>query len=585
MPRPQPLTPVPAPAAHNLYSLGVAASTASAPSALSVDPAAYRLQGARPIVAPRPFGAFSGFAPASPTPAPFVQPEADATELSTRVVDVSLHQGLCTGTTSGAVRADGWMRLEGDRDRLGQRRDALMRLHPSFDEALANVVVATLLQRAHAEYAEPRATHTPLHGALTRAIEQHRLGRPYARLAKPHGAPHLMLLTAPHYDGCLFDPTMALGGGGQGSVYVGVTKYGVPLAVKSIDSRGKNPYAPPAALSEPPDLRRRYSLRHEARQLREAAEYDCVHQFCGPRWDYFVIPLFSGDLTAHANAFLRLCHPPQPARSDGTLALPTPLRGARYILAEVLQHVADLHDDMRRVHQDIKPQNIFVAATQERFFLGDFGLCDVLDEHGRVPYRGCSPQYAAPEQLAQDVRYRLDQRTGGKVDAKVDLFAVGLSMVELLLAHCPTVRAYRAAHFPTCSGMSLLPKGDDRATQLRMHDDYVYQRARFDAAAHDALPHVALHFRSVHDSIDFFDRPLGDVVRGLLAYAPEARPTARQALQRMDDEGVVHGLGEDVLAHTWQHYVARYEPHVRQKIDELRGLQRRLAGAPLAPGG
>ena len=80
------------------------------------------------------------------------------------------------------------------------------------------------------------------------------------------------------------------------------------------------------------------------------------------------------------------------------------------------------------VHRDLKPANILVVTTAEGDEvprIADFGLAQTVDEHDvRLTSTGMAmgtPAYAAPEQMA-----------GKRVDARADLYALGMTMFEML---------------------------------------------------------------------------------------------------------------------------------------------------------
>ncbi len=75
------------------------------------------------------------------------------------------------------------------------------------------------------------------------------------------------------------------------------------------------------------------------------------------------------------------------------------------------------------VHRDLKPENIMVAAD-ERVFVMDFGLARAAEGASSLSASGMTvgtPMYMAPEQAR-----------GERVDARADVFSLGLTLYELL---------------------------------------------------------------------------------------------------------------------------------------------------------
>lgn len=84
------------------------------------------------------------------------------------------------------------------------------------------------------------------------------------------------------------------------------------------------------------------------------------------------------------------------------------------------------------IHRDIKPSNIFVARNEqgrEVVKLFDFGVARVPTENNKLTQDGAllgTPEYMAPEQLL-----------AREVDARTDLYAVGVSLYEALAGVVP----------------------------------------------------------------------------------------------------------------------------------------------------
>ena len=114
---------------------------------------------------------------------------------------------------------------------------------------------------------------------------------------------------------------------------------------------------------------------------------------------------------------------------------------ARFVACEVLRGLAAAHA-RGVVHRDLKPENVFVARHpdgSDAIKLVDFGIARLAVEdaaEARLTKTGAvmgTPLYMAPEQ----VRGQLD------VDARADLYAVGVMLYEMLAGHTP----YEGASF------------------------------------------------------------------------------------------------------------------------------------------
>ncbi len=104
-----------------------------------------------------------------------------------------------------------------------------------------------------------------------------------------------------------------------------------------------------------------------------------------------------------------------------------PVRAALALVDQLCAGLSYVHG-RRIIHRDIKPANIFISK-EKVVKLGDFGLARVMRELSirRTEIRG-TPLYMAPEQI-----------TGENVTHRVDLYAVGCTLFELVTGRPPFV--------------------------------------------------------------------------------------------------------------------------------------------------
>jgi serine/threonine protein kinase len=115
---------------------------------------------------------------------------------------------------------------------------------------------------------------------------------------------------------------------------------------------------------------------------------------------------------------------------DGAL---TPRRAAGFISA--VASALDTAHDAGLIHRDVKPANMLVdvgPGRPEHVYLSDFGLARSLLSAGGLTGAGQflgTPDYAAPEQIS-----------GGRVDGRVDQYALGCVAYTLLSGSVPFER-------------------------------------------------------------------------------------------------------------------------------------------------
>ncbi len=136
------------------------------------------------------------------------------------------------------------------------------------------------------------------------------------------------------------------------------------------------------------------------------------------------------------------------------------------------------------VHRDVKPSNVFLTPS-DAAKIGDFGIARLERPDATLTLTGQtfgSPPYMSPEQA-----------TGGKVDARADLYSLGCVLFQMLAGRRPF-------------------SGDDAVSLVYQH-------------VHTTPPRV--------DSIDpAVPAELGTLVAGLMAKDPDDRPGSAEEVRR-----------------------------------------------------
>jgi serine/threonine-protein kinase len=113
---------------------------------------------------------------------------------------------------------------------------------------------------------------------------------------------------------------------------------------------------------------------------------------------------------------------------------PLPERRVVHIGAQILSALADAHEH-QILHRDLKPENVMIEARRDAVDsvkVLDFGIAKILSEGesaSTLTQAGLvcgTPGYMSPEQLR-----------GGELDARSDLFSVGVVLYEMLTHKLP----------------------------------------------------------------------------------------------------------------------------------------------------
>jgi serine/threonine protein kinase len=133
-----------------------------------------------------------------------------------------------------------------------------------------------------------------------------------------------------------------------------------------------------------------------------------------------------GDLYFMIMEFVRGRNLKEILEESGPFSVPDSI----YIIDEVLKGLTVAHD-LGIVHRDIKPANIILDEQTRRVSITDFGTVRLLNSASSQNLSSFgeilgTPQYMAPEQATAD-----------EIDGRTDLYAVGITLFELLEGRAP----------------------------------------------------------------------------------------------------------------------------------------------------
>ena len=207
----------------------------------------------------------------------------------------------------------------------------------------------------------------------------------------------------------------AIGAGGMGTVFEATDlQTGCTVALKALSRTSGNTNA----------LKR---LRREAETaVAVRSDYVCQVHYLG---------------VEHGTPFIvmeRLHGEPLRARLSALGALP--LGDAFAITCQLLDALAATHAT-GVIHRDVKPSNVFLTSERgerPRLKLIDFGLAKVLQSNGDGGFASTA-DITSPDNIPGTLHYLApEQLLGTPVDQRVDIYAAGLALYEMLAG----VRAY-----------------------------------------------------------------------------------------------------------------------------------------------
>ena len=139
--------------------------------------------------------------------------------------------------------------------------------------------------------------------------------------------------------------------------------------------------------------------------------------------------LYDAGVDEHGLPYMAMEYVPGQAITAWCDAQRLPLPKRLELLHGVIQAVRYAHEH-RVIHRDIKPSNILVSGAGEVRLL-DFGVAILLEQSDdeqltRIYGRALTPDYASPELLRGDA-----------IDARSDIYSLGVVLYELLTGHRP----------------------------------------------------------------------------------------------------------------------------------------------------
>eukprot|EP01065_Artemidia_motanka_P017002 TRINITY_DN2057_c0_g1_i1.p1 TRINITY_DN2057_c0_g1~~TRINITY_DN2057_c0_g1_i1.p1 ORF type:complete len:676 (+),score=221.59 TRINITY_DN2057_c0_g1_i1:72-2030(+) len=173
-------------------------------------------------------------------------------------------------------------------------------------------------------------------------------------------------------------------------------------------------------------------VREKVRQRRSSPS--CVlHEIDSPKWCTMVLhgsdtPSLRARREAHTELNLVVEEAWEEACADGKGPRTFTQVQLESWMVQILWGLWHIHKHARTMHRDIKPDNIFLSCGGKIVKIGDFGLSGLSMVTGGEAETGLgTPLFMAPEMWGDS----------GSYTDRVDTFAVGVTMYQLVTLACP----------------------------------------------------------------------------------------------------------------------------------------------------
>jgi serine/threonine protein kinase/sugar lactone lactonase YvrE len=208
---------------------------------------------------------------------------------------------------------------------------------------------------------------------------------------------------------------------------------------------------------------------------------------------------------------------------------PIPYEEAVRILLPIARSLEYAHQQ-GVIHRDIKPSNVLITESGEPM-LSDFGVAKIVDEEATMDLTGTSasvgtPEYMAPEQVTSKV-----------VDARVDIYSLGIVFYEMVtgrkpyVADTPLAVLIKHASEPLPRPKLLVPTLPDKVEQIilkalaKKPEDRYQTMGEFAAALERCLAEATTHEMKVKSAQAAAKSPRVEVVPARIEKAPLQKET------------------------------------------------------------